>query len=156
MKWLRRPSPEDLARAEAERVVAQRRDMFNLDPVGPETTARAADGARRIGQPDEAFTLSVKAIDRLHDLYGFDHFSQRQPSSADAPLVDLVTETLADLVAANPDAEIRDRVREVTHRLRSIATSTEEIRGNAASYRAGLDELARLAPDINVDDIFWH
>lgn len=130
--------------------------MFNFDPQGPDKTAMRARAALVEGRTAEALTLSVKAIDRLHDLYVFEEFRQRQASPSDSFLIDALRDSLSAHRAADRSADVAGEVREVTHRLRTISTTLERHRGDAALYRRGLDDLARLAPDVNVDDIYWY
>lgn len=148
--------PGEQARRLAESQVASRQSMFNFDPQGPEKTATSARQSLNSGQLDLSFTRSVKAIDQLHDLYVFEKFRQREASPSDAFLIDTLRDSLAAVRSANSDANVREGVREATHRLRTISTSVEAARGDAALYRRGLDDLARLAPDVNVDDLFWN
>lgn len=53
------------------------------------------------------------------------------------------------------NADVRDGVREATHRLRTIPTETDKAGGNSTLYRRILDGLAQYAPDVNVSDIYW-
>jgi hypothetical protein len=152
----RRKSAEDIARQEAEQAVARRREMFHLESGGPEVTARASQQARADGDRQLALRLAVRAVDRLHDLYCFDRFDLRRPSSADAFVIDLALDTLAESRRATPGLNVHEEVKELTHRLRAITTSTEGIRVDPALYRTALGRLAEIAPDVPVDDIYWH
>jgi hypothetical protein len=128
---------------------------IQFDPEGPERAAGAAAETLGIGDNGEALRLSVVAIDRLHDFYVFEQFRHRQPSPADAWIIDGLLKSLYMLRDQHPGADVREPVREVTHRLRTIATSTEAAGGNAILYRRALSALAELAADVDVDDIFW-
>lgn len=130
-------------------------DGFTFDPDGPERAAEAAQAAYRRHDFLTAFNLYVKAVDRLHDLYSYERFQHRQPSIRDAWIVEGLTSALAAARAADRDADVREGVRTATHRLRSVASAIEQSGSDARLYRSGLDELARLAPDIDVSDIFW-
>ena len=55
-----------------------------------------------------------------------------------------------------PLARIHPVVREVTHRLRSISTTCDAAGHGSNLYRWGLDTMARLAPQVRVDDVYWH
>lgn len=148
--------PREEARQRAEEQVAARNAMFNFDPQGPDKTAMRARAALVEGRTGEALNLSVKAIDQLHDLYVFEEFRQRQAAPSDSFLIDALRDSLSAHRDADRGADVSGQVREATHRLRTISTTLERHRGDATLYRRGLDDLARLAPDIDVDDIYWY
>jgi hypothetical protein len=125
--------------------------MFSFDPRGPET---ATEEARQGGDHVYAFERSVKAVDRLHDFYVFERCTHRQPSPADEPIVATLVQCLERLRADHPSAAVTEGVMEATHRLRTISTSVDDVGGDSARYRRGLDELARLAPDVDVSGVF--
>lgn len=130
--------------------------IFQFDPHGPEKAADAAKAAYYEQDWGKAFQLYVKAIDRLHDFYCFEQFRNRQPSPADAWIVNGLVSALGALLATDPQADVHEGVRQATHRLRAISTATEAAGGNAQLYRGGLDGLAGEAGHIDVSDIFWH
>lgn len=126
---------------------------FTFDPQGPEKSAAAGEQAT---DPAEAFAHYVKAVDRLHDFYVYEQFRNRQPSPADAWIVNGLVKSLALLRLQQRDPDVvREGVTEATHRLRTITTALEGAGGNAVLYRSGLDGLAREAPDVDVSEVFW-
>lgn len=144
------------AQRQAEAAVAARNSVFNFNPQGPELAVRGADQASRAGDHRRAFELAVESVDRLHDFYVFERFAHRRPSAADQPMIDSVTRTLAELRRAEPDADVTSGVKEATHRLRTISTSIDSVGGESTRYRHGLDDLARIAPDVDVSGVFWN
>ncbi len=126
-----------------------------FDPQGPEEAAGAAKEAYLHGDFLEAFKCSVVAVDRLHDFYVFEQFRNRQPSPADAWIVNGLTSALGAARACDNRADVRENVRTATHRLRTIATAIEQAGGNSVLFRAALDRLSADAPDVDVSDIFW-
>ena len=144
------------AQRRAEEVVAQRNAAFAFDPRGPEIAVQEADQASARGDHELAFARAVKSVDRLHDFYVFERCRNRQPSAADQAMIDAIGRTLERLRKAQPAQDVREGVKEATHRLRTISTSIDDVGGDSTRYRAGLEDLARLAPDIDVSDVFWH
>jgi hypothetical protein len=140
----------------AEAPVAARESMFAFDPRGPELAAQEAGQALQVGDSVRAFERAVKSVDRLHDFYVYQEFANRQPSAADDLLIDVLVNSLEQLSRDQPAASVKEGVMEATHRLRTISTSYEEIGGDSSRYRRGLDELARLAPDVDVSGVYWH
>jgi hypothetical protein len=128
---------------------------FQFDPQGPEKAGEAAESAYGHHEWIQALELFVKAVDRLHDFYVYEQFRNRQPSPADAWLVQGVTKSLGVMREVRPEADVTDLVREATHRLRTISTAVANAGGEPVLYRRALDEMARLAPDVDVSDIFW-
>jgi hypothetical protein len=96
-----------------------------------------------------------KSIDMLHTNYIFADMKSRRPSAADAWIVDGYTSALAASLSQHPNAPVRDSVREVTHRLRTITSTCERVGLPPNLYREGLAQIALSAPAVNVDDIFW-
>lgn len=157
MRWLtKKHDPRSEAQQRAEEAVEQRRAMFAFDPFGPEGAVEEAYSATQRGDHELAFARAVKSVDCLHDFYVFERFRNRQPSDADQPMVDAVVNTLARLRHAQPAAPVEEGVTEATHRLRTISTAIDERGGDSSRYRSGLDELARLAPYVDVSGVFWH
>lgn len=143
------------AQRRAEEAVAQRSAAFAFDPRGPELAVQEADQAASRGDHELAFSRAVKSVDRLHDFYLFERRRNRQPSTADQLMVDAVVRTLAGLRQTRPSVSVKEGVMEATHRLRTISTSIDDTGGDSSRYRTGLDELARLAPDVDVSGVFW-
>lgn len=125
-----------------------------IDPAGPEEAAQEAATAYRQQQFSGAFRKSVVAIDRLHDLYIFENFRNRQPSLNDAWIVNGMTSALGAARALDPVLDVRSGVREVTHRLKDIARAVEDNGGDATLYRNALAQLSLYAPDVDVSDVF--
>ena len=128
---------------------------FSFDRDGPEKTGSLAKDAYGRADFAAAFGYYVKAIDQLHDFYVYEQFRNRQPSPADTWLVDGLTASLGAAREQNPNLDVREGVREATHRLRTISSACENSGANPILYRRGLDQLGQYAPDIDVSDIFW-
>lgn len=127
---------------------------IQFDPLRPEELGEAARQAFDRSDFLSAFNLYVKAIDSLDDLYGYEQFRQRQPSPADAWLVDGMTRALGLALRQDPHADVVEGVRMATGRLRRIARLTEAAGGNSLLYRQALGRLAELGPpDVDVSDI---
>ena len=128
---------------------------FEFDSRGPERALSEARQAIERGDYPAAFERSVKAVDRLHDLYVFEQFRNRKPTAADDPIVGFLAESLGRLRQQQPYCDVGDGVVEATHRLRTISTAVDSAGGNSTRYRRGLDMMARLAPDVDVSEVFW-
>lgn len=128
---------------------------FEFDPRGPERALGEAHQAIVYGDYPAAFERSVKAVDRLHDFYVFEQFRNRKPTPADDPIVGCLAESLHRLRQQEPYRNVREGVVEATHRLRTISTAVDSTGGDSTRYRHGLDMLARLAPDVDVSEVFW-
>ena len=142
VQWLR--ESEDMYRATIEPYYGS-----------PETMARGAEDRRFLADYGTALFFYAKSIDMLHTAYGFAGMEQRRPSQVDTPIVEGYAETLGFVMELHPDAPIADCVREVTHRLRSISTECDRAGLPSDLYRIGLNAIARTAPHVPVDDIFW-
>lgn len=128
---------------------------FEFDSRGPERALGEARQAIARGDYPAAFERSVKAVDRLHDFYVFEEFRNRKPTAADDPIVGCLAESLGRLRQHQPYCDVREGVVEATHRLRTISTAVDSAGGDSTRYRRGLDMLARLAPDVDVSEVFW-
>jgi hypothetical protein len=128
---------------------------IQFDPRGPEKVGEAAKQAYGQHEWRASFDLYVKAIDKLHDFYVFEQFQNRQPSPGDAWIVQGMVSAVGVLRNVEPQADVTTGVREATHRLRTISSAVKAAGGNATLYEGALAELARIAPDVDVDDIFW-
>jgi len=128
---------------------------FTFDPEGPEKAAQAAQDAYGRHEWSKALALYVKSVDRLHDFYVFEEFRNRQPSPGDAWMVQGVTKALGVTRELEPEVNVTEPVREVTHRLRTICTAVEGAGGNPILYARVLDEVGKLAPDVDVSDVLW-
>jgi hypothetical protein len=122
----------------------------------PESMARG--GLDRPGSNEAGIALHffAKSIDMLHTAYGYNAMRTREPSGDDSPIVGAFCDTLAVIMRNRPTAPVDEVVREVTHRLRSISTTCDGMGLGSNLYRWGLDTMGRLAPQVRVDDIFWH
>jgi hypothetical protein len=131
---------------------------MQFDPRGPERALEEAmdAAARRPQDWAKAFERCVKAVDRLHDFYVFEQFRNRQPSAADEPIIHALTYSLRALRRNDPHRDVRDGVKEATHRLRTIVTAADDAGLDSSLYRQGLQLLAQAAPDIDVSNVLWH
>jgi hypothetical protein len=127
----------------------------------PDTIAAGGLQRSQLGDPAASLFFFQKSIDTLHSIYvaGFGDPSpagwSRQPSSRDLGIVDAYLHTLGQVRALRPGAPIKDSVVEVTHRLRTIASTFERYGLDGTAYRDRLNTLGQLAPDIDVSGVFW-
>jgi hypothetical protein len=128
---------------------------FTFDARAPETLAERAQLAYGSQNFSGAMHDYEKAIDLLHTLYLFENMRQRQPSPADAWIVDGYTSALGATLAMDSTAGVTESVRTVTHRLRTITTAADRVGLPSHIYRQGLDQMASYAPHVNVDDVYW-
>lgn len=122
----------------------------------PETLAAGGNERMANGDVGTASFFYRKSIDLLHTHYGFLSMDQRRPSGNDQPLIDRYLRALDTSLAEHPGAPVDESVREVTHRLRSIASTCELTGLPSGLYRSALDRLAVTAPAVDVSDIFWN
>jgi hypothetical protein len=134
------------------------RSSTQFDPEGPELALEEAmdAAARRPQDWATAFERCVKAVDRLHDFYVFERFRNRQPSTADEPIVNALTQSLRYLRSQQPRLDVSDGVKEATHRLRTISTAADGAGLDSSLYRQGLQLLAQAAPDVDVSNVLWY
>jgi hypothetical protein len=121
----------------------------------PETLAAGGQHFYDSGQFGTALLLYQKAIDVLHTHYVFSSMQDRQPSPRDLPIIDGFVSALGASLSLHPGAPVADSVREVTHRLRTTSSACQRVGLPADLYLRALDDLARTASHVNVDDIFW-
>lgn len=121
----------------------------------PDTMAGGGFNAAAAGDSGVAMEFFRKSIDMLHTAYGFNQMGTRQPSQSDVAIIDGFCTAVEESIGQHPDAPVDEVVREVTHRLRSIATTCEQAGMPSAAYRAGLERLAAAAPAVRIDDIRW-
>lgn len=81
---------------------------FSFDPAGPEKAAGEAEVAYGNQEWIKTLTLYVKSVDRLHDFYVFEKFRNRQPSPADAWMVQGITKSLGVIKEIEPASIERD------------------------------------------------
>lgn len=107
------------------------------------------------GDPAAAVQFFRKSIDLLHTMYGYLGMDRRLPSERDAPILDGFVDALTEVRERRPGAPVDDVVREVTHRLRSIATATNASGLYAQPYLEALDAIRATAPDVDVSGVRW-
>lgn len=129
------------------------RQMVERRWGSPETVAQG--GADRYGHGDVGTALFFfqKSIDMLHSQYLFAQMQRRQPSAADAWIVNGYTSALGASLQLHPAAPIDISVREVTHCLRTIATACEQVGLPSQLYRGALRQMAIEAPHVKLDDV---
>jgi len=142
------PDNEWLARSEA-----RYKEMVQHRWGSPETVAQGGKVCYGYGDFGTALFFYQKSIDMLHTNYLFNQMRSRQPSAADAWIVDGYTSSLGASLAMHPAAPIDNSVREVTHRLRTIATSCEQVGLPSQLYRGALRQMAIDAPHVKLDDV---
>jgi hypothetical protein len=121
----------------------------------PESMAQGGKNRYRDADFGVAAFFYHKSIDMLHTAYGFSNMEHREPSPADAPIVDGFCNSLSASIEGHPNAPIDEVVREVTHRLRSIATTCDRVGAPSQLYRGALEKIAQYTPNVQVDDILW-
>lgn len=127
----------------------------------PDTIAVGGDQRSRAGDEAAALFFYQKAIDTLHSIYvcGFGDQGpsgwRRQPSDRDLLILDLYLGTLRAVRACRAAAPVAASVKEVTDRMRTISSQFRRYGLDPVPYLERLDQLAELAPDVDVNDIFW-
>ena len=121
----------------------------------PESMAAGGQQRESHGDVGAAMYFYVKSIDMLHTAYGFNQMQSRQPSRADALIVDGFCGVLEATLSRHPGSPVAEPVREVTHRLRSISTSCKAVGVDPAIYLRALERIARATPDVRIDDVLW-
>jgi|SRR5882757_7106756 len=102
-----------------------------------------------------AALLCQKAVDLMHTHYVFSSMRDRQPAPRDLAIIDGYLSSLGASLSLHPEAPVAGSVREVTHRLRTIASACQHVGISDTLYQQALIQLGNTAPHINVDDIFW-
>ena len=144
--------PDQAWLAASEQLFKERVGEFFGSPETMATGGREHYGNQDFGT---AMFFFAKSIDMLHSAYGFGQMQDRRPSVADLAMVDGFASSLGTALQMHPDAAVDECVREVTHRLRSIATECDRAGLPSTMYRNGLDSIASAAPDVPTDDINW-
>jgi hypothetical protein len=138
--------------ANAERVYDERWRSF----LGsPETFANGAGQFYLKQEFGVSALLYQKAIDLMHTLYDINSMRARQPSPRDLSILDGYLSALGASLSLHPEAPVAGSVREVTHRLRTIALACQSAGFSDSMYRQALDRLASTAPGVNIDDVLW-
>lgn len=121
----------------------------------PETMAQGAWDALGVDDPGTALFFNRKSIDILHTHYIASSSVQRTPGPNDSPIVIGFISTLSIVKESHPGADLTETVQEVTHRLRSISSLCQRSGLPADQYLSVLDEIARLAPEVDVSTVLW-
>jgi hypothetical protein len=121
----------------------------------PDTLAGGGVRNYEVGNFGTAMFFFQKSIDLMHTNYGFGGMSRRKPSQEDASIIDGFLTSLEASLRQHPQADVSASVRQVTHRLRSIAGECEQKGMPSGLYRQALERLAQVAPDVNVADVRW-
>lgn len=121
----------------------------------PETMAEGGKVNYGVANFGVALFFFQKSIDMLHTQYLFFEMRNRQPSPADAWIVDGYVNSLGAALSLHPTAPIAGSVREVTHRLRTISTACQRVGVPNQLYMGALSTLASDAPQVDVSDILW-
>lgn len=129
---------------------------FTIDPGGPERRGEQARSSYGHANFADALGQYESAIEALHDLYLIENMRQRQPGPADAWIVDGYTSSLGAALSTNPNLDVTESVRTVTHRLRTIASKCRAVGSPEVLYMGALQQMATYAPHVNVDDILWN
>lgn len=118
-----------------------------------ETIGQGGQECYGYGDFGTALFFYQKSIDVLHSMYLFGQMRNRQPSPADAWIVNGYTSSLGASLEMHPAAPVSDSVREVTHRLRTIASACEQVGLPSQLYREALKLMAQYAPHVKLDDV---
>jgi hypothetical protein len=112
----------------------------------PETMAEG--GREHYGRADFGVALFFyrKAVDMLHTAYGFSNMESRQPSPADAWIVDGFCSSLGASLQAHPQAPVAKVAGEMVGRLGTIAADCDRVGIPAKLYRDAQDTVASTAP----------
>lgn len=105
----------------------------------PETMAEG--GREHYGRADFGVALFFyrKAVDMLHTAYGYSNMESRQPSPADAWIVDGFCNSLGASVQAHPQAPVAEVAGEMVGRLGAIAADCDRVGIPAKLYRDAQD-----------------
>ncbi len=118
-----------------------------------ETIGEGGQECYGYGDFGTALFFYQKSIDVLHTNYTFLQMRNRRPSLADAWIVNGYTSSLGASLEMHPAAPVDESVREVTHRLRTIATACEQVGLLSELYREALKLMAQYAPHVKLDDV---
>ena len=125
----------------------------------PDTIADGGDQRRNMGDLTAALHFYAKAIDTLDSIYvcaGEEPDSwSREPSAEDIGIVDRYIATLRQIRDARPAALPNRSVLEVTGRIRRISSKFRRHGLNSAEYVRRLDDLAAVAPEVDVSGLYW-
>lgn len=126
----------------------------------PDTIADGGDQRMQLNDLAAALFFYQKAIDTLHSIYlGFGDGGPsswgRQPSSRDHLIMDRYLSALRTVRELRPGASVQSSVREVTHRMRTISSQFKRFGLDSSPYLGRLDDLGRIASDVDVSDVFW-
>ncbi len=124
-------------------------------PGTVESYCQGGDIRLSLGDHGAAIYFYRRSIDHMHTEYLFSQMRDRTPNPNDRQPIDGYLRTLNKVREIRPEAPISEQVREVTHRLRTMATAAERRGYPAEVYHEGLQQLGQIAPDIDVSDIFW-
>ncbi len=118
-----------------------------------ETIGQGGYACYGYGDFGTALFFYQKSIDVLHSNYLVLQMRNRQPSTADTQIVNGYTSSLGASLEMHPAAPIDDSVREVTHRLRTIAAACEQVGLPSQLYREALKLIVQYAPHVKLDDV---
>lgn len=127
----------------------------------PDTIAACGDQRLQADDPAAALFFFQKAIDALHGIYvsGLNDnrlaIRTRRPSSRDESIMDRYLATLRVVRRLRPGAPVTRSVIEVTHRMRTISSQFKLYGLDPGPYLTRLEELADIAPDVDVREVFW-
>lgn len=126
--------------------------QLEASPENYAEAARVRYGHQNFGA---AMVLYCKALDLIHTQYVVLNMQHRQPTPADAWIIEGFVSAAGASVAMHADAPVDDEVREATHRLRTIASMCQRVGVSPRLYHSGLDQLAVDTPRVRIDDILW-
>jgi hypothetical protein len=132
--------------AESERLFKSRIGGFY---GSPDTMAEGGREYYGFGDFGTAMLFYAKSIDMLHTAYGFSRMQDRQPSPADASIVDGFVSALGASLSTHPKAPVGSALLEVEARLHDIAGECERLGLPSGLYRNAQAELRRYQSQLS-------
>jgi len=135
--------PDDQWLAASERAY---KDSVDAYYGSPETMGKGGQERYRIAEFGVAVFHYAKSIVMLHTAYGCARMENRQPSPADAWIVEGFCNALEASLDQHPRAPVDEVAGIVTHRLRDIAADCDRVGASSQLYRHALETVGRCAP----------
>ena len=132
--------------AASERLFKDRIDRFYGSPDSMANGGREHYG---FGDFGTAMFFYAKSIDMLHTAYGFNHMQNRQPSPADASIIDGFVSALGASLSMHPNAPVSSMLLEMDTRLHEVAGECERLGLPADLYRNAQAEIRRYQSQLS-------
>lgn len=134
--------PDDRWLATSERAY---RDSVDGYYGSPETMGKGGQEHYGNAEFGVALFFYAKSIDMLHTAYGYARMEKRQPSPADAWIVEGFCNALEAALEQHPNAPVAEVAGMVTHRLRDIAADCDRVGAASQLYRHAEESVGRCA-----------